>query len=168
MAFVFSEISKKHERDGFDCEIEPLNTYLKRFARQNHENDISVTIVATDEGDSKTVLGYYSVSSGETAFNDLPTDIGKKLPKYPVPIMRIGRLAVDKTQKGKGLGRELLVDALPRALKAADLMGVFAVVVDARNDAAKSFYKKYGFTEFKDKPMVLFIAIETIRDSVSS
>lgn len=166
MAFVFSEISKKHDRNRFDCEIEPLNDYLKKFARQNHENDISLTIVATDEDDSKTVLGYYSVSSGEVAFDDLPAGISKKLPKYPVPIMRIGRLAVDKTQKGKGLGTGLLVDALQRALAAADIIGVFAIVVDAKNDAAKSFYKKYGFIEFKDKPMVLFIAIETIRDAV--
>ena len=167
MAFAFSEISKKHDRDSFDCEVEPLNTYLKRFARQNHETGISVTIVACTEEEPKKILGYYSVSSGEVAFDDLPEDVRKKLPKYPVPIMRIGRLAVDKTTKGTGLGKQLLVDALHRGLDAAKIMGIFAVVVDAKDDGAKSFYKKYGFIEFKDKPLVLFITIETVGDSLS-
>lgn len=167
MAFVFSEISKKHDRDSFDCGVDPLNTYLKRFARQNHENGISVTIVACADDDPKKILGYYSVSSGEVAFGDLPDGVKKKLPKYPVPVMRIGRLAVDQSTKGTGLGRQLLVDALHRALDAAKIMGIFAVVVDAKDDGAKSFYKKYGFIEFKDRPMVLFIAIETVRDSLS-
>lgn len=157
MDFVSSEISKKHDRDSFDCEVAPLNTYLKRFARQNSESGISVTIVACAEDHPKKILGYYSVSSGEVAFDVLPDDVKKKLPRYPVPVMRIGRLAVDKSSKGMGLGRELLVDALYRALDAAKIMGLFAVVVDAKDESAKSFYRKYGFIEFKDKPMVLFI-----------
>lgn len=166
MAIVFTEIAKFHDRDSFDCEVEPLNIHLKKFARQNRADGISVTIIATEEVSPEKILGYYSVSSGDVAFVSLPDNVSKKLPKHPVPIMRIGRLAVDRPQKGKGIGRDLLVDALHRALIAAKIMGIFAVVVDAKNDAAKAFYKKYGFIECKDRPRVLFIALDTVRESL--
>ncbi len=107
------------------------------------------------------------MSSGQIEFGDLPSELKKKLPRYPIPIMRIGRLAVDRSVSGQGIGEALLVDALQRALDASEKIGIFAIIVDAKNESAKSFYKKYGFIELTNKPMVLFILISTVRDSLS-
>lgn len=167
MDLIFTEISDRHDRVSFDCDVPPLNDYLKKFARQNHETGISLTFVATDSAHPNIVLGYYSVSMGQIECESLPPDNRKRLPKYPVPVMRIGRLAVDKSMRGKGIGRELLMDALVRSIEASRNVGVFAVVVDAKDDTAKEFYKKYGFLELLDKPMVLFILMSTVRDAVS-
>lgn len=163
----FEEISTLHDRESFDCEVELLNLYLKKFARQNHEKGISLTIVATSKKDPKTIIGFYSVSSGQIEYDSLPEEVSKRLPKYPVPIMRIGRLAVDKHFKGKGRGEDLLVNAFERALEVSRRVGIFAVVVDAKNNKAKSFYKKYGFVELVGKPLVLFIPITSIIDALS-
>lgn len=167
MDLIFGEISDQHDRAAFDCEVAPLTDYLRKFAKQNHEKGLSLTFVATEKDNPTTILGYYSVSMGQVEFDSLPPEAKKRIPKYPIPVMRIGRLAVDKTAKGKGVGRDLLMDALHRAVEASKSVGVFAVVVDAKDDKAKSFYKKYGFIEFLDKPMVLFILMSTVKDALS-
>jgi ribosomal protein S18 acetylase RimI-like enzyme len=167
VALQFVEISQKQDRASFDCGVPPLDEYLKKYAKQNHDKGVSLTFVAIDSTQPKKILGYYSVSSGQIEFESLPIEEKKRLPKYPVPITRIGRLAVDKSTKGKGIGRALLADALNRALTAAKTIGIYAVVVDAKDERAKSFYKKYGFVELKDKPFVLFFPIATVRDSFS-
>ena len=92
----------------------------------------------------------------------LPEDKKKKLPKHPVPVARIGRLAVDNSTKGKGCGRLLVVDALRRIQGASMQIGVYAVVVDAKNDSAKSFYEKFGFIPFQDESMSLFIPLASL------
>lgn len=162
---IFEEITNQHDRGSFDCEVTPLNDYLKKFAKQNHERGFSLTFVASEKKKPKTILGYYSVSMGQVEFLSLPTDARKRLPKYPIPVIRIGRLAVDKQFKGQGIGRNLLMDAFHRALEASKSVGVYAVVVDAKDEKAKAFYKKYGFIEFMDKPMILFILMSTVKSA---
>jgi predicted GNAT family N-acyltransferase len=97
-------------------------------------------------------------------FITFPPSIQKKLPKYPVPIVRIGRLAVDNSMQGKGVGASLLKDALQRCVMVSKEVGIFAVVVEAKHEKAKRFYLKYGFSEFNDEPLNLFLPIKTIRD----
>mgnify|MGYP001584552231 CR=1 FL=1 len=166
MDLIFEEISRQHDRSSFDCGTPPLNDYLKKFARQNNDDGISVTIVAAEASKPKTILGYYSVSSGQIEFESMPPASVKGIPKYPIPIMRIGRLATDVKARGHGIGKELLMDALHRAIEASKLLGVYAVVVDAKDETAKNFYKKYQFTELLDKPMVLFILMSTVKDAL--
>lgn len=154
---------KRHERGDFDCGAESLNVFLKTHARQNARKDISRTFVATPEGSDK-VAGYYTLSSGSVAFENLPDDLGKHLPTYPVPTVHLGRLAVDDRFQGQGLGGLLLVDALKRIRGLADQIGIHAVTVHAFSDRARSFYETYGFRPFPDDRYHLFLPMATVRE----
>ena len=156
-------IEENHRREEFNCGEEALNTYLRRYARQNHERNIARTFVAVDETDR--VLGYYSLASASIEFASLPADLAKRVPRYPVPAVRIARLAVDRSMHGKGLGAALLANALRRILTASSEVAVKVVLVDAKNERAADFYRHYGFRELNDTPMVLFLPIETIIDA---
>lgn len=154
-------IGENCRREDFDCGEESLNLYLRRYARQNHERNIARTFVALDGGSQ--VLGYYSLASTSIEFKSLPENYAKRVPKYPVPAARIARLAVDRSMQGKGLGARLLVDALKRILTASTEIGMYIVLVDAKDDRAKAFYRHYGFVELANEPMTLFLPIQTVR-----
>jgi GNAT superfamily N-acetyltransferase len=157
-----------HDRNSFDCGVNELNAFLKQHANQNQSKNISttyVTVVAVSSDDRKKIYGYYTLSAGHIQCDQLPENIKSKLPKYPIPIARIGRLAVDNDHKGQGIGGFLLHDAFANVLSIADKMGVYAVVVDAKNDDAKAFYKKYGFNELQDSELTLFLPTDTIKSA---
>src|SRR5579872_844774 len=157
-----------HDRKTFDCGVQELNIFLKQHANQNQIKNISktyVSVVAVSADDRKKIYGYYTLSAGHIQCDQLPENIKSKLPKYPIPIGRIGRLAVDKEYKGQGIGGFLLHDALTNVLNIADKIGIFAVVVDAKNEDAKSFYKKYGFIELQASTLTLFLTIDTIKSA---
>ena len=163
--FDFQALDKSFDRDTFDCGSEELNNFLKAKARQNQKAGSNRTFVAVKSDDSdKRVLGYYSLSMGEIDLSNLPEALRKKLPKHPVPIARIGRLAVDKSTQGQGLGKFILVDAMKRVQTASASVGVYALLVDAKDDQAKTFYKKYGFIELVDEPMTLFLPLASFPD----
>ena len=153
-------IEESHRREKFDCGEEALDNYLRRYARQNHERNIARTFVAVDEND--WVLGYYSLASASIEFASLPADLARRVPRYPIPAVRIARLAVDRSMHGKGLGAALLADALRRILTASSEVAVKVVLVDAKNERAADFYRHYGFRALNDMPMVLFLPIETV------
>ncbi len=156
----FYTLDKSFKRDSFDCGSLELNNFLKTKARQNQSVGFNKTFVAIASGDkSKTVLGYYSLSMGEIDLTSLPSSSVMKLPKHPVPVAKMGRLAVDFSTKGKGLGKLLMVDAMKRVQTASQLIGVYALLVDAKDDSAKNFYLKYGFIPLIDEPMTLFIPL---------
>lgn len=158
--FDFHALDKSFDRDTFDCGSEELNNFLKAKARQNQKAGFNRTFVAVKSDDpDKKVLGFYSLSMGEIDLSNLPEALRKKLPKHPVPIARMGRLAVDKSTQGQGLGKFLLVDAMKRVQSASASVGVYALLVDAKDDQAKNFYKKYGFIELVDEPMTLFLPL---------
>jgi GNAT superfamily N-acetyltransferase len=158
MAYKIENISAKYNREDFDCEEESLNDFLKRFARQNDDKGFGRTYVAVLPDDTK-IYGYYTILSGAVKFDNLP----EKLPRYPVPVIHLGRLAVDKTAKGHGLGKSLLFDALQRAANLAEQLGVFAVEVYALTPQAKEFYSKFGFKQLLDDELHLYITIKAIR-----
>jgi GNAT superfamily N-acetyltransferase len=158
----FVPIDKKYQRDSFDCGYPALNDYLKKYARQNHQKGIAKTFVGIDRSGSLKVAGFYTVSASSIEFASLPASVQKVVPAYPIPAILIGKLAVDNAAKGQGLGGELLVDALFRAVKAAQEIGIFAVRVDAIDLKAKEFYLKYEFIPFEDSSLSLFLPIETI------
>ena len=155
-------LCKKHDRSDFDCGRESLNTFLIRHAAQNARKDISRTYVFLPD-DSNVVIGYYTLSSGSISFETLPTDIGSRLPRYPVPTAHLGRLAVDAQFQGRGFGGLLLVDALKRIEILGDQIGICAVTVYALDDEACGFYQAHGFLTLKDDPNHLFLPLTTIR-----
>lgn len=146
MTFAVEELeAKRHNRTGFDCGVEPLNRYLKTQAGQHRVKGIATTFVLVDSGRPSWILGYYSLSAASLAFERLTETDRKGLPAYPVPAVRIGRLATSVSARGQGLGALLLQNALKRILQARNTLGVHAVIVEAKDLAAEGFYRKYGF-----------------------
>ncbi len=165
----FLSIEKKHKKDNFDCGYPSLNDYLKKYARQNHQKGIAKTFVAIPENEDKLrVDGYYTLSASTIEYESLPESYQNKLPNYPIPALLIGKLAVDNSVQGRGLGGELLVDALLRAVRASSEIGVFAVRVDAIDLVAKKFYLRYEFISFQDKELSLFLPMKTIVNEFGS
>jgi GNAT superfamily N-acetyltransferase len=160
-------LAREHERGLFDCGEPALNDFLARFARQNQERGISRTFVAIRPA-SQRILGFYTISAGGVAFDEWPDDLQRKLPRHPVPVVTLGRLAVDLSMHGEGLGRLLLVDVMSQVLALAERIGIFALVVSAKNDTARAFYLKNGFHPFPGEPMHLFLTVATIRKAFGS
>ncbi len=158
--FEIYPLDKTFDRSSFDCGSKELNDFLQTKARQNQNVGFNRTFVAVSSDDAKKiVVGFYSLSMGELDLSLLSEDLIKQLPKHPVPIARMGRLAVDNSQKGKGLGRFLLVSAMKSVQSAANSVGVFALLVDAKDKSAKQFYLKYGFIALGDNKMTLFLPL---------
>jgi len=162
--WIFSPLNDSLSREEFDCGNERLNEYLKKYAYQNHKKNISKTYVATEVNKNK-IVGYYTINNAQFNFIYLPPSYKKNLPRYPVPAMRICRLAVDRSVQRRGLGGQLLVEALLEALSLSKTIGIYAVIVDAKNEESIKFYKHYGFISFLDDPCHLFIPIKTIESS---
>ena len=160
--FKIEILNKSHDRINFDCGDSGLNEFLRKYARQNAAKGLSVTYVAVGR-DIKTILAYYSISSGQVACATLPDEERLKLPRYPVPVIRIGRLATDLRFICRGIGSMMLVDALRRASVLSTNLGVFAVEVDALTPEAKRFYCKLGFLTLVDDQLHLYISIKTIK-----
>lgn len=160
--FRITQLSPGHVIDQFDCGEESLNEYLVKFARWNASAGIGRTYVILREGEEQ-VLGYYTLAVGQLHVGTLPEHMAKRLPKYPVPIIKVGRLASDRSARGEGIGEALLLDALFRAARIAEQVAVFAVEVDALNDRARSFYERYGFQALLDDRLYLYLPIRSIQ-----
>lgn len=154
--------SNAHDREGFSCGAPALDRYIREQASQDVRRDIARVFVAL-QGPAPAVCGYYSLSATSFQRENLPASQAKRLPRYPVPAALLGRLAVDTPAKGRGLGAFLLMDALNRLLLATQTLAVHALVVDAKDDAADAFYRKYGFVPFTEKGRRLFLPMATIR-----
>jgi len=159
-------LTTDHDRSAFSCGQASLDEFISRYARQNQKSGVSRTFVALRPG-GRVVRGYYSIAAGAVAFAELPEEQRKRLPlpmtRYPVPVAHLGRLAVDQSAQGKGLGSFLLIDALRRIQTAADSIGIHAIEVIATDDAAKGFYLKYGFVALQDHPHHLYISLKTVQ-----
>lgn len=155
-------LHREHDRTAFDCGESELNTYLQKFANQHAKHRLSRTYVMVSTESPNNILGFYTLSTGSITHGSLPPEWRKKLPTYPIPVARIGRLAVDKTWQGTGLGEQLLRDALWRCVNLSKEIGLFSVLVDAKHERAKAFYLKYGFRELIDQPLSLYLPISSI------
>lgn len=144
----------------FSCGKTELDEYLKRYAKNNHKKGIGKTFVLKEKG---IVLGFYTISMGSIEFFSVPESKKSGLPKYPTPVAKIGRLAVDERAKGDGIGKFLLIDAFRRIYEASQSVAAFAIIVDAKDGDVKEFYKHFGFIECQDSVQSLFLPIETIR-----
>lgn len=153
-------ITKDHDTGRFDCGVEPLNEYLRKYSLLNHSNRAARTYVAL-RGDR--IAGYYTLANGSVSRDEVPARVAQGLGRYPVPITLLARLAVDLTERGKGLGRGLLKDALLRAYQASELVGSRAVVTHAKDQTAKAFYERYQFDPSPLNEYHLYLLMKDIR-----
>lgn len=155
-------LGKTHDRSDFTCGAEALDRYLKQQARQDADKRVAAAFVLVAPPASR-VLGYYTLSASTVTVDELPVSLAKKVPRYPrLPVILLGRLAVDVQLKGQSQGEFLLMDALRRSLEAAALIGAMAVLVDAKNETAEAFYKHFGFTPLMGQPARLFLSMKTV------
>ena len=157
-------ISESHEVSRFDCgKHESLNDWLKRFALTNQRNESARTYVVHRNG---LVVGYYSISAGSVSVEEAPERISKGLAKHPIPVILLARLAVDKDEKGTGLGKALLKDALTRIAQAADIVGARAVLVHAIDEEARSFYEHFDFEPSPINELQLMLLMKDLRKAL--
>ncbi|HRD84299.1 MAG TPA: GNAT family N-acetyltransferase [Rubrivivax sp.] len=155
-------LGRQHDRTAFHCGADALDRYLKQQARQDADKRVAAPFVAVHQPD-KSVLGYYTLSASVLTLADLPADLVRKLPRYPqIAVTLLGRLAVDQSARGQGLGEHLLLDALSRSLTHADQIAAMAVVVEAKNEAAAAFYRHYGFASLQAQPSRLFVPMRLV------
>jgi len=154
----FASLDALHDRTAFNCNCEPLDRYIRERVTQDVRRRIAACFVLAD---GQRIAGYYTLASASLLLADLPSNIGKKLPRYPtVPAVRMGRLAVDQEFKGQGLGGALLADALDRAVRSD--IAAFALMVDAKSEAAAAFYRHHGFVALPESRFTLFLPLKTV------
>lgn len=151
----------RHDRTAFDCRQSALNDFLATKVSQWERKGLCRTYVAVEHTSSR-VLGYYTLSSHHVSFDSLAPDQAKGLPRIDVPVILLGRLAVDHSTHGQGLGRFLLLNALSRIAHLAERLGIQAVEVDAIDDDARAFYLKYGFVSLRDDRLHMYMSIKAI------
>ena len=154
-----ASLAQHHDLDAFDCGVAVLDIWLKRRARRNEAEGASRTFVIAD---GPRIVGYYSLAASSIVHAQAIGNVRRNMPD-PVPALLIGRLAVDREWHGRGLGSDLLSDAVLRAIRAADLIGIRAILVHAISDAAKAFYERHGFRPSPFDSMTLMITLDEAR-----
>jgi GNAT superfamily N-acetyltransferase len=154
-------------REPFNSGQSELDRYLKQYANKNDESGIARTFVALPAEGSQVIAGYYACTANVIDPRGLPAELRERLPGYLTPAILIGKLAVDLSVQGRGLGKRLLFHAFENVIDVSRKVGVYAVRVDAIDEAAKDFYKKFGFLELQDRPLSLFIRMETIKQALN-
>jgi predicted N-acetyltransferase YhbS len=162
--WTIQKLDRSHIVEAFDCGYEDLNRYISRFALNNQSAGSAQTYVAIAD---EKVVGYYSLAVGAVAHSQAPTRMVKGLARHPVPVMLLARLAVDNEVKGRGLGAALLQDALARTLQAADIAGIRAVIVHAKDDDARRFYEHFDFDPSPTDSYHLYLLIKELRKAAS-
>jgi GNAT superfamily N-acetyltransferase len=150
-----------HRRKGFDCGKSKLNFYLENLASQHARRQIGRTFVLVRLPDPR-VLGFYTLAASSIDFIHMPE--GERLPKYPIPVVKLAQLAVDHSIKGQGWGKFLLLDALARAERISREIAIYAVELDALDDQARAFYLKYDFVALKDDVNHLYLPMKRIAE----
>lgn len=158
------DVRLKSKLKTFDCGIGVLNEFLSRYALKNDLLGIGRSFVAFDENEG--IVGYFTLATAQVVFEDIPDEYRGKLPKYPVPALRIARLAVSKGLQGKGIGRWMLTQAFIKIIHVAEITGLYFIIVDAKENS-KRFYEQYGFIKFNDKESSYFIPVDTVRKAMA-
>lgn len=159
-------LDKLHERDNFDCGNEALNQFLKQTARQHIQKGISRTFVLVHTEQPATILGFFTLSLCEIQAEKLPPKLAKKYPSR-VPGIKIARLAVSKALQRQGIGEILMIEAMQRAVVVANNAGIIGLFVDAKDNAAKAYYDRYGFISLQDTPLEMFLPLQTIAQIIA-
>lgn len=150
---------RRHDRAAFSCAEATLDRYLREQAAQHHRDGIATTHVLVAESKPSQILGYYTLSAAQLLLDELQDEDRRRLPRYPVPAVRMGRLAVASAAQGKGYGGVLIGHAVARCIGLRKELGVRVMVVDALNDTAVGFYEAYGFRPTSDKARTLYLPL---------
>ena len=165
--FACERLTKHHDRKAFNCGVTELDEYLRQRASQDVRRRVAAVFVLVPEDEPSRIAGYYTLSSASIVLDQLPDDFVKRLPRYPtVPAVLIGRLARDVNFTG--VGKLLLLDALARSLHHSDEVAASAVIVDAKNEQAYEFYRRYGFLEIADNPNRMFLPMKSVSKLLKS
>lgn len=145
----------------FSCGNSELDTYLKRYAKKNHKRGIGKSFALAEE---EMIVGFYTISMSSIHFENIPDSCKAGIPKYPIPVAIIGKLAIDLKYQGKKMGGVLLMDAIWRIFEASQSVAAYAVIVDAKDEKSKGFYEHYGFIPYKKDPFSLFLPMKTVAE----
>jgi ribosomal protein S18 acetylase RimI-like enzyme len=159
---IIELLNKFHHREQFDCGTEDLNQFLITTARQHLQKGLSRTFVLIDRDFPQHIIGFFTLTLCEVRSEKLPPSIAKKYPSQ-VPGVKLARLAVDRQWQRQGLGEILMVEAMQRALLVADTAGGIGLFVDAKDEAAQSYYARYGFITLEDNPLEMFLPLSILR-----
>ena len=159
MSVLIELLAAHHQRAGFDCGEPALNDFLQRQAGQLGRKGFCKTYVAL-AANGLSVTGFVTLSAGQAQTHSLPAHL--KLPRYPVPILRVGRLAVDRSAQGQGIGQQLMAFALKLALDFSKNVGLYAVVIETKHDHAKAYYQAMGFQSTLDDPLCLYLPLSVL------
>lgn len=159
-AFLIEKLRRDHAVDAFTCGQPDLDRFLIRFALMNQQANASRTWLGIHAGE---VIGFYSLTVGEVAYADAPERLTKAIVGHPVPIMLLARMAVATAWHRKGIGAGLLKDAMRRTLAAADIAGIRAFAVHAKDDSTRRFYAHFDFVQSPVDPLHLFLLVKDIR-----
>jgi len=159
-------IARLHDRQAFDCGDPALNDFLRRYARQSHEQGGAKTFLAIDDVDRTSILGFYSLAPASLACEAVPGNLRRGLGRHDVPGFRLARLATHVRVQGKGLGGQLLAAAARRCIRVAAEVGGLVLIIDAKNERAANWYSSYGAVPLQDKPSTLVMALATFADGL--
>ncbi len=154
------KLRREHILEGFDCGKEPLNRFLIRNALQSQQSNASQTYIAVEAGQ---IIGYHTLVVGEVSYAEASERLKKGLARHPIPVMILARLAVSRDWQGRGVGPALLRDALLRTLQAADIAGIRAFVVHAKDENARAFYEHFDFIPSPTDPIHLLLLLMALR-----
>jgi len=161
--FRIEKLDRSHAVDAFDCGEPALTRFLTRFSLSSQQSNAAATYVGLADDQ---VIGFYSLVVGEVQYEGAPERLIKGLAHHPVPLMLLARLAVDQSWQGRGIGAGLLKDAMLRTLQAADIAGIRALAVHAKNEGARAFYQHFDFIDSSSDPLHLFLLIKDLRRHV--
>lgn len=153
-------LQSHHQKKSFNCGQDDLNKFIKQYASQHQKTGTSQTYVPID--DNLQIKGFYCVSSTSIGFDEIDPILTKKLPRYPLPCVVIGRFAVDQSAQGQGVGKVLLAHALKQVLKVAKIIGVTFVLIHAKDEKAMRFYQRFGFVSLTSQPLTLIFPVKEI------
>jgi GNAT superfamily N-acetyltransferase len=159
-------LAKQHDRAVFDCGDADLNIYLQRYARQNHDSGGAKCFIAVPAAAATRILGFYTLSPASLDHSRTPAVAKKGLGRYDVPVFRLGRLAVDSSMQGRGLGGALLLRAAERCMRVAREVGGVALLMDAKDDRAAKWYAGYGAVPLLDTPLSLVLPLAVAADAL--
>lgn len=163
--FVIEPLGEQHNRAAFRCSDHQITNYLRRHALANLQIRIANAWVIRDR-DTDLIVGFYTLSTASADYSAIPEEFSANLPRYPVPVVLLGRMGVDRRYERQGFGRRLIIDALHRVYH-QEVMAVYGMVVDPK-EGVRNFYTQFGFVPLTDHPRRLFLHLETFMDSRSA
>ena len=166
LAWEEAALTKQHDRAAFDCGDADLNLYMQRYARQNHDSGGAKCFVATPVAEPTRVLGFYTLSPASVDYARTPALAKRGLARYDVPVFRLGRLAVDRTIQGRGLGGVLLLRAAERCIRVAREVGGVALLIDAKNTRVAQWYVGHGALALLDAPLSLLLPLAVAANAI--